>query len=67
MTLVDDCDGVQTVETILWVNASEYSADKNRIADALTVRMSKQNKKLNRYGEEIAKKLSTGIMSDRLV
>ena len=62
VTLVDNCDGVQTVETILWVSASEYSADKERIADALAVRMSKQNKKLNRYGEKIAKKLSTGII-----
>lgn len=61
VTLVDDSNGVQAVETILWVSEDGYRAGKKLIEDALAVRMSRQNKKLNRYGEEIAKKLSIGI------
>ncbi len=64
VTLVVNKDGVQTVETLLWWDAAGYEAGKKSIGEALAiagVRLSRQNKKLNRYGEEIAKKLSIGV------
>lgn len=61
VTLVDNRDGVQTVKTLLWCDAAGYEAGKRAIEAALGKRMSKQNKKLNRYGEEIAKKLAIGV------
>ena len=61
VTLVDNRDGVQTVKTLLWCDVAGYEVGKRAIEAALGKRMSKQNKKLNRYGEEIAKKLAIGV------
>ena len=64
VTLVINHDGVQTVETILWQTSAAYLAGKKQLGELLAendVRMSNQNKKLNRYAEEIAKKLADGV------
>lgn len=61
VTLVVNKDGVQSVETILWCDEAGYLAGKHAIEIALGKKMSRQNKKLNRYGEEIAKKLAIGV------
>ena len=64
VTLVVNKDGVQTVETLLWCDEAGYEAGKKNIGDVLAtagVRMSRQNKKLNSLGEEIAKKLAIGV------
>lgn len=61
VTLVIDKGGTQTVETILWCDEAGYLAGKHDIETALGKKMSRQNKKLNRYGEEIAKKLAIGV------
>lgn len=61
VTLVVSKSGVQTVETILWCDEAGYLAGKREIETALGRKMSRQNKKLNRYGEEIAKKLDNGV------
>ena len=61
VTLVINKDGNQTVETLLWCDEAGYLAGKRGIEGALGKKMSRQNKKLNRYAEEIAKKLAIGI------
>ena len=61
VTLVIDKNGSQTVETLLWCEEAGYLAGKREIEGALGRKMSRQNKKLNRYAEEIAKKLAIGI------
>lgn len=64
VTLVINRDGRQTVETLLWCDGAAYEAGKKNIGDVLAaagVKMSRQNRKLNRYGEEIAKKLAIGV------
>ena len=61
VTLVIDKDDSQTVETLLWCDEAGYLAGKREIEAALGKKMSRQNKKLNRYAEEIAKKLAIGI------
>ena len=60
VTLVVYSDEIRVV-TILWTSDSEYEAGRKRIADNLGVPLSSQNKKLNRYGEELAKKLADGV------
>lgn len=58
VTLVTtNCD----VITILWKNEEDYRKGLKDIESAVTVPMSVQNIKLNRYAEEIAKKLSIGV------
>ena len=59
VTLVDSVS--LAVETILWTSSDEYEACKDALAAELDVRLSSQNKKINRYGEEIAKKLEYGV------
>ena len=59
VTLVDSES--LAVETILWTSSEEYEACKDVLAAELSVKLSAQNKKINRYGEEIAKKLEYGV------
>lgn len=60
VTLVVYSDEIRVV-TILWTSDSEYEAGRKQIADNLGVPLSSQNKKINRYGEELAKKLADGV------
>lgn len=60
ITLVVYSDEIRVI-TILWTTDSEYEAGRKLIADALSIPFSSQNKKINRYGEELAKKLADGV------
>ena len=60
VTVVVYSDEIRVV-TILWTSDSEYETGRKQIADNLSVPLSGQNKKLNRYGEELAKKLADGV------
>lgn len=60
VTLVVYSNEIRVV-TILWTSDAEYEAGRKQIADYLSVPLSSQNKKLNRYGEELAKKLADGV------
>ena len=60
VTLVVYSDEIRVV-TILWTSDSEYETGRKQIADNLGVPLSSQNKKINRYGEELAKKLADGV------
>lgn len=59
-TLVVYSDEIRVI-TILWASDTEYEAGRKMIADTVSVPLSSQNKKINRYGEELAKKLSDGV------
>lgn len=61
ITFVTDKNGTQSVKTVLWVAKNEYISGKEHLRKAADIRFSKQNKKLNRYAEEIAKKLEIGV------
>ena len=61
ITLVSDREGVQTVDTILWTTKEAYLEEKKLLEEAVSVELSRQNKKLNRYAEEIAAKLAIGV------
>lgn len=61
LSFVIDKDGRQTVKTVLWNTKEGYLRGKSQLRDLFDVRFSKQNKKLNRYAEEIAKKLEIGV------
>lgn len=60
VTLVVYSDEIRVI-TILWTSDLEYKAGRSTIADALGIPFSSQNKKINRYGEELAKKLADGV------
>ena len=59
-TLVVYSDEIRVI-TILWASDTEYEAGRKMIADVVSVPLSSQNKKINRYGEELAKKLADGV------
>ncbi|MBQ0041226.1 MAG: zinc ribbon domain-containing protein [Clostridiales bacterium] len=59
-TLVVYSDEIRVI-TILWASDAEYEAGRRMIADVVSVPLSSQNKKINRYGEELAKKLADGV------
>lgn len=61
ITFVTDKDGVQSVKTVLWAGKNDYISGKEQLRTAVNVRFSRQNKKLNRYAEELAKKLDIGV------
>lgn len=49
------------VITLLWANEEAYKMGRETVAAKMNVPMSVQNIKLNRYAEEIAKKLKDGV------
>lgn len=61
ITFVTDKAGTRSVKTVLWCTKNEYISGKEQFRKAVKARFSKQNKKLNRYAEEIAKKLEIGV------
>ena len=61
VTLVVDKEGHQDVITILWCSEPEYQACKQTIENSLSMKLSRQNIKLNRYAEDIAAKLANGV------
>lgn len=59
VTLVEK-DGPDVV-TLLWVKEADYCAGREVIGTSIDVELSRQNLKLNRYAEDIAKKLTDGV------
>lgn len=61
VTFVTCNSGGADVVTVLWQTAEGYSHGLEELRRATAVRFSPQNKKLNRYAEAVAEKLSLGI------
>ena len=61
ITLITDKNGQQDVVTLLWLNEEDYRRWLDQFRNILTVHLSPQNKKLNRYAEAVAEKLSLGV------
>ena len=61
ITFVTDKAGVQNVVTTLWLTEEDYDRALSSFKDVLSMHFSPQNKKLNRYAEAVAEKLSLGV------
>ena len=61
VTFVTCRPGGADVITVLWRTDGEYFRGIEELRKAVAVRFSPQNKKLNRYAEAVAEKLSLGI------
>jgi hypothetical protein len=61
ITFVTDKDGRQDVVTLLWLREEDYRQCLDQLRTILPVRLSPQNKKLNRYAEAVAEKLALGV------
>lgn len=61
ITFVIDRGGQQDVVTLLWLKEDDYKASLEKLRSILSLHFSPQNKKLNRYAEAVAEKLSLGV------
>jgi hypothetical protein len=61
ITFVTDKAGVQNVVTTLWLTEEDYDRALSSFKDVLSMHFSPQNKKLNRYAEAVAEKLSLRV------
>jgi hypothetical protein len=61
ISLVMDGEHSKDVVTLLWLKEDDYAAACRQIGDAAGQRLSKQNRKINRYAEAVAEKLALGV------